>query len=63
MIVRRTLNSQINNTENIMSYIQEQHPYLAPEVEVIEAIVEQGFEGSGGQLPDYEEDDDVIIIG
>lgn len=37
--------------------------YLAPDVEVVEAIVEQGFEGSGGQLPDYEEDDDVIIIG
>ena len=46
MIVRRALNSQINNTENIMSYIQEQHPYLAPEVEIIEAIVEQGFQNS-----------------
>ena len=46
MIVRRTLNSQINNTENIMSYIQEQYPYLAPEVEVIETAVEQGFQNS-----------------
>ncbi len=46
IIVRRTLNSQANKTENIMSYIQEQHPYLAPEVEVVEAIVEQGFQNS-----------------
>ncbi len=37
--------------------------YLAPEVEIIEVAVEYGFEGSRGQLPDYEEDDDVIIIG
>ena len=29
-----------------MSYIQEQHPYLAPEVEVIETAVEQGFQNS-----------------
>lgn len=37
--------------------------YTAPDVDVLEVAVEQGFIGSGGQLPDYEEDDDVIVVG
>ena len=40
-----------------------QRDYLAPEFDVLEIEVEQGFGGSGGQLPEYEEDDDVIILG
>ena len=45
-----------------------QKEYLAPEVEVLETVVELGFVGSGGgssdsQLPEYDEDDDVITIG
>lgn len=30
---------------------------------IVQEAIESIFEGSGGQLPDYEEDDDVIIIG
>lgn len=37
--------------------------YLAPEVDVLEIAVEQGFSASGGQLPEYKDDDDVIVIG
>ena len=37
--------------------------YLAPEIEVLYIVVEQGFVGSTGQLPEYEEDDDEIILG
>ena len=37
--------------------------YLTPEFDVLEIEVEQGFGSSGGQLPEYEEDDDVIILG
>lgn len=37
--------------------------YLAPEVDVLEIAVEEGFIGSTGQLPEYEEDEDVIEIG
>lgn len=37
--------------------------YLTPEIEMLDIDVEQGFSGSGGQLPEYEEDDDVIILG
>lgn len=40
-----------------------QRDYLAPEIEMLYIGVEQGFSGSVGQLPDYEEDDDVIILG
>ena len=43
-----------------------QESYLAPEVEVIEVDVEQGFGGSGGddsQLPSYKEDGDDIVLG
>lgn len=40
-----------------------QRDYLAPEIEMLDIDVEQGFSGSGGQLPEYEEDDDVIILG
>ncbi len=37
--------------------------YSAPVVEFYSMQVEQGFAASGGQLPEYKEDDDVIIIG
>lgn len=37
--------------------------YLAPEIEVDNFIVEQGFTISDSTLPDYKEDGDVIIIG
>ena len=37
--------------------------YSAPAVEYYSMQVEQGFATSGGQLPEYKEDDDVIIIG
>ena len=37
--------------------------YSAPVVEIYSMQVEQGFATSGGQLPEYKEDDDVIIIG
>ena len=43
---------------------KQQKYYLAPEVEVLETVVELGFIGSGNQqLPEYDEDDDVITIG
>ena len=41
----------------------EQMGYIAPEIDVLYIVVEQGFVGSTGQLPEYEEDDDVIILG
>ena len=41
----------------------EQRVYLAPEIEVLYIVVEQGFVGSTGQLPEYEEDDDEIVLG
>jgi hypothetical protein len=41
----------------------EQRGYFAPEIEVLYIVVEQGFVGSTGQLPEYEEDDDEIILG
>jgi hypothetical protein len=41
----------------------EQMGYLAPEIEMLDIDVEHGFSGSVGQLPEYEEDDDVIILG
>ena len=37
--------------------------YLAPDAEVVAIAVERGFNGSGSQLPDYDEDDDIIILG
>lgn len=41
--------------------------YVAPEAEVLEIVVEQGFatsgSGGGSTTPEYEEDDDVIVIG
>lgn len=37
--------------------------YLAPEIEVENFTVEQGFAISDSTLPDYKEDDDVITIG
>ncbi|MBO5655662.1 MAG: hypothetical protein J6R87_01225 [Rikenellaceae bacterium] len=40
-----------------------QRSYLAPEIQVNEIEVEQGFAGSSGQLPEYEEDDDEITLG
>ena len=43
--------------------IQPINIYLAPEIDILTIAVEEGFSGSSGQLPEYEEDDDVIIIG
>lgn len=40
--------------------------YLNPEIEISEVVVELGFAVTGGdkeQLPEYEEEDDIIIIG
>lgn len=37
--------------------------YLAPEIDFLTIAVEEGFSISEGQLPEYKEDDDVIIIG
>lgn len=37
--------------------------YIRPEIEILTIVVEQGFVGSTGQLPEYEEDDDVIVLG
>lgn len=38
--------------------------YLAPEIEMNEVFVEQGFTTSDGSTtPEYEEDDDIIEIG
>ena len=37
--------------------------YNAPEMEVYKFIVECGFAISNEQLPEYEEDDDEIILG
>ena len=37
--------------------------YLTPEVDVLEIAVEEGFFGSVGQLPEYDDDDEVIEIG
>ena len=37
--------------------------YLSPEMEVNYVVVEQGFSLSTSQLPNYKEDDDIIIIG
>ena len=37
--------------------------YLAPEIEVQSIYVERGFSVSSPQLPQYKEDDDIIIIG
>ena len=37
--------------------------YLAPKIEVETIEVEKGFSVSIPQLPEYKEDDDVIIIG
>ena len=37
--------------------------YTTPHVDVVMVAVEQGFESSSSQLPEYEEDDDVIVIG
>ena len=38
----------------------EQEKYLAPEFDIVAVEVERGFIGS--QLPEYEEDDDHIIL-
>lgn len=43
--------------------IQPLNIYLPPEMDMLTFAVEEGFSGSGGRLPEYEEDDDVIIIG
>lgn len=43
--------------------MQKNELYLAPEVDVLEIAVEQGFSSSMGQLPEYNDDDDVIVIG
>ena len=43
--------------------LQEQRDYFTPEIAVLYIAVEQGFVGSTGQLPEYEEDDDEIILG
>ena len=37
--------------------------YLAPEIEVLSIYAERGFSASSPQLPQYKEDDDVIVIG
>ena len=37
--------------------------YLAPEIEVENFTVEQGFAISNSTLPDYREDDEEITIG
>lgn len=44
----------------LMTQTEQQH-YLAPEFEVVMVGVEQGF--SDSQLPEYEEDDDHIVLG
>ena len=37
--------------------------YHSPQFELLTIDVEFGFAGSKGQLPEYGEDDDVIVIG
>ena len=37
--------------------------YLAPGIDMLEIVVEQVIAISGGQLPEYDEDDDIIILG
>ena len=37
--------------------------YITPHVEVVMIAIENGYAGSGGQLPEYDEDGDVIVIG
>ena len=37
--------------------------YLTPEIEALSIYTEKGFSASCSQLPQYKEDDDVIIIG
>lgn len=37
--------------------------YSVPIVVYYYIEVEHGFAGSGGQLPEYKEDDNVIVIG
>lgn len=43
--------------------LQEQRDYFTPEIEVLYIVAEQGFVGSTEQLPEYEENDDEIILG
>lgn len=38
-----------------------QEVYVVPEFEVLSIVVERGFDGSS-QLPEYEEDDDIIEL-
>lgn len=40
---------------------KEQEMYLSPEFDIVAVEVEQGF--SDSQLPEYEEDDDHIVLG
>ena len=49
--------NNIRKTETIARH------YCAPEIEIQYVDVECGFAASSTQLPDYEEDEDVIIIG
>ena len=37
--------------------------YLTPEIEVLSIYAERGFSASSPQLPQYKEDDDIIVIG
>ena len=37
--------------------MEKKEMYLAPDVEVLEVMVEKGFAGSGGELGGYDEDD------
>lgn len=37
--------------------------YHTPKVDVLKIAIEQGFSSSGSQLPEYDEDNDVIVIG
>lgn len=45
-----------------MKKLQSYSEYLAPEFEELSIVVERGFDGSS-QLPEYEEDDDIIELG
>lgn len=37
--------------------------YTTPQVEVVMVAVESGYNSSSSQLPEYDEDGDVIVIG
>ena len=45
-----------NYIKNKLTMEQKEITYVAPEVEVIEVEVEQGFEGSNGSTSPYEQE-------